>query len=581
MSTNTNRLNAVFDYLAALLAERGTNDPLPLPQLKGAILNKFPDFSLAAYGIGSLNDFLSEGEKAGYFKLVNTGNAQTSYLTVSQRTVQASPGATTARPDAPSAQSDMGAADPRRTRWMTLALENLVTAERADQLIDGLKNTDALSPEFDAFVAAEMGGTPLYHVRGKLQRLRDFLALYRLKGEAQAVASWQPSRSLFNMPGLPPVAVEGIASAHALMRALFQGHRRLAETPAESLDEAFFAVLAFTREETIRLKSWDWAKGLEMLEAEARAVPRPVVMPKTTSLFNRTKEPPQPKLLDEAKITAIREQLRQAARQSGDDLPTWEAFLQTNSLETSYRFLMERPKLATTDRFVSWLEEQIAQNVAAGSEEAVKNVARKAALVMGVRQFGLDGARQQSAELNNIYSSIMDGAALLGKVFAFVQASDAQHAVQVYQQTPELADDSIGTLFEDERIKAAHQSDVDRYRLFSQRMDLWRHLLEFGPEEALRQHERFLSSLPDDHSVEAEMGLLLLAETTNAHDIQDIVMRYPAVASKEALAMANQTLDVLSFQHADAEIYNHYFEIKRLIERCLELGVDRALSELK
>jgi len=39
-------------------------------------------------------------------------------------------------------------------------------------------------------------------------------------------------------------------------------------------------------------------------------------------------------------------QLRQAAGEPADDLPTWEAFLQTGSLDASYRFLMERPKLA-------------------------------------------------------------------------------------------------------------------------------------------------------------------------------------------------------------------------------------------
>src|SRR5579859_383882 len=402
------RLYTVFEYLSTLLVERDANEPLLIPQLQGAILYKFPDFSFAAYEIGSLKEFLAAGEKAGYFKLVNTGNIQTSYLTPGSRQIQTNP-----MPISPTAESDMGASDPRRTRWMTLALEHLVTAERADQIMDAMRNTEALSPEFDAFIAAEIGGTRLYHVRGKLQRLREFLALYRLKGEAQAGVSWQVSRSMLRMPGIPPV--EGAGAAHTLVRSVFQGNKSLAEIPVESLDEMFFAVLAFIRQETIKAKSWDWEKGLEMLEAEARAVPRPIIVPKT-ALYARTKEPPQPKLLDEAMIKAILEQLRQAAGQSGDDLPSWEAFLQTNSLETSYRFLVEQPKLATTDRFVSWLEEQIAQNVAAGNEEGVKNVARKAALVMGVRQFGLDGARQNSAELNNIFASIMDGAALLGKV---------------------------------------------------------------------------------------------------------------------------------------------------------------------
>ncbi|HLY29032.1 MAG TPA: serine/threonine-protein kinase [Aggregatilineales bacterium] len=570
---STTRSYTVFEYLGGLLADRGEDEPLLIPQLQGAILYKFPDFSFAAYEIGGLKEFLAAGEKAGYFKLVNTGNIQTSYLVPGTRQIQSTP-----VPVSSAVESDMGVADPRRTRWMTLTLEHMVTAERADQIVDSMKNTDALSPEFDAFIAAEIRGTPLYHVRGKLQRVREFLTLYKQKGESAATTAWQVSRSMLRLPGLPPV--EGTATAHALVRALFQGNKSIAETPVESLDEVFFGVLAFTREQAVNSKSWDWAKGLEMLEAEARAVPRPMIVPKT-ALFARSKEPPKPKLLDEAQITTVVEQLRQAAGQAGDDLPTWEAFLQTNSLDASYRFLVERPKLATTDGFVGWLDNRIAQNVAEGNDEAVKNAARKAALVMGVRQFGLDGARQNSAELNKIYASIMEGAALLSKVFAFVQASDAEQAVEIYQRTPELSDESIGTVFEDERIKAAHEADVSRYRLFSERMDLWRHVLDFGPEEGLRQHKRFLETVQDDQGVEAEMGVLLLAETTNAHEIQEIVGRYPAVASSEALEMVTHTLDVLSFQQADAAVYNRYFEVKRLIERCLELGVDRALSELR
>jgi hypothetical protein len=77
------------------------------------------------------------------------------------------------------------------------------------------------------------------------------------------------------------------------------------------------------------------------------------------------------------------------------------------------------------------------------------------------------------------------------------------------------------------------------------------------------------------------MGLLLLAEATSADEQQDIIGRYPAVASPDGLALVNRTLESLSFHNADAALYNRHYNVKRLIERCLQLGIDRALAELK
>jgi len=122
---------------------------------------------------------------------------------------------------------------------------------------------------------------------------------------------------------------------------------------------------------------------------------------------------------------------------------------------------VERPKLAEDERLVTWLEAQIGENVAAGDVDAVKNLANKAALVIGVRQFGLDGVRQQSAELKSIYDSVMAGANLLSLMFGFIDAPDSSQAGwYISPKNSELADESIGPLFEDQMRHAAHNGDV-------------------------------------------------------------------------------------------------------------------------
>src|SRR5579871_4216127 len=238
---STPRLYSIFEYLSALIAERPADQPFLVSQLQKAITYKFPDFSFAAYELPGLKEFIMAGEKAGYFKLVNTGSFQTAYL---------QPG--TKQPQPASASSEMGANDPRRQRWMTLALENLLTSERADQIMDSIKGLDVQSPEFDAFVAAQIKLTPLYPTRGKIKRVRDFLTELRGKGEAQAAASWQVSRSMLRMPPTPPL--DGAGRAQSLIWSLLQGSVTLAETPVEQLDNMFFAVLNFSREQITRNK---------------------------------------------------------------------------------------------------------------------------------------------------------------------------------------------------------------------------------------------------------------------------------------------------------------------------------------
>ncbi len=569
-------LYSVFEYLAALVSERDADEPFLLSQIQPAISYKFPDFTFASYQLPGMKEFILSGEKAGYFKLVNTGDIKTAYL---------APGPKAAQMATQTATEEMAANDPRRTRWMTQTLEAMILAERADQIVDAMRHVDALSPEFDAFLTAEGKAARLYPVRGKIQRLREFLKAYREKGEAAAIASWQISRSVLRMPKIPEVKTA--AAAQSLIWALLQGNMALEKVAMESMDNLFFAVLIYSREQMGRNKSWDWVVGLNILEAETRAIPRPAPPPQKRGLFGGKQQEParSPFELDENEIRSLTELLRSTAgAESGkaDATPTWSAFVNTPNLETSYRFLVEHPKLIEDDKLLGWLEDQLGQNVAAGKMDAVKNLANKSALVIAARQFGLQQMRQQSAEIQNIYQSVLDGARLLGVLFGFLNAPSTNAAVQYFQQHSELADpDNIGPLIDDQTLKAVREDDLERYRRFTERADLWRNLTEFGVEEGMRQHEGFLANRRDDKALQAEMGVMLLAETRAPDDIQEIMGRYPPVASKDALAMVTRMLDSLSFHGADPEEYNRYFEVKRLIERCLEVGVDRALSELK
>jgi len=201
--------------------------------------------------------------------------------------------------------------------------------------------------------------------------------------------------------------------------------------------------------------------------------------------------------------------------------------------------------------------------------------------VIGVRQFGLEGVRQQSAELKNIYESVMAGAKLLSVIFGFIDAPDSSQAGWYFTQNNALADDSVGPLFEEQLRHAAHNGDVARYRKISERLDLWRNLVEFGMEQGMTQHETYLADHRDDQQIQAEMGFMLLLDATSAEERQDIVASYPPVATKRGLRLAEDTLAMLSFHTADSDVYNRHYEVKRLIERCLELGIDRALAELR
>lgn len=568
-------LYAVYEYLAALIAEREPDEPFLLSQLQPAIRYKFPDFSFADYNLPGVKEFLLAGEKAGYFKLVNTGAMQTSYL---------APGPKAVAPQ-PEAEEAIDATDPRHLRWMTLAMEAMLTAERGDQIMDAIRGVNARAPEFDAFLAAEGKEARLYTVRGKIQRLRDFLKIYREKGEAQAIASWQASRTLLRMPTIPEV--ERAATAQSLIWALLQGNTTLDKVPLEAMDNLFFAVLAFSREQMVNNKSWDWVAGLNILEAEARAIPRPAPPPPAKrGLFGGKQQPEPPRyLLDENEIESLVNLLRSMAgtqAAQSDPTPTYQAFVDTPGLDAALRYLWERPKLVEDEQLLNWLDDQISQHVASGALDALNNLAQKAALVITARQYGVQQVPKQTAEFRQTTQSVLESAQHLRVLFGFVDAPTTADAVRYFQQHDELADsDNVHLLFDDQTLKVVRHGDVARYRRLTERADLWRNLAEFGPAEGVRQHELFLSAGRSDNTVLAEMGIMLLVETTTPDERQDIIGRYPPVVSPEGLNIVARMLDHLSFHNASTEEYNRYYEVKRIIERCLQIGVDRALAELK
>src|SRR5260370_7150353 len=99
----------------------------------------------------------------------------------------------------------------------------------------------------------------------------------------------------------------------------------------------------------------------------------------------------------------------------------------------------------------------------------------------------------------------------------------------MFEQNPDLADENIGLLFEDQMMKAADNNDLDYYRTVSERLDLWRNLLDFGSAEGVRHHERFATAGRDDRVIQAEMGLLLLVQATSPDQPQDIIRPSPSL----------------------------------------------------
>jgi hypothetical protein len=569
-------LDTIFDYLALLISEREPGQPFLLSQIQPAILYKFPDFNFAAYGLANLRAFVVAGEQAGFFRLVNTGNIQTAYLELGSKRPPAPSMA------APTALADLGVDDPRRTRWMTDVLEALLNAERADAIVEVIRGAEVFTPAFDAFLVSQERTMELYAVRGKVRRLREFLMMYRDQGETAAAQAWKTSRAVLRTPVVPPL--KDAPRAGSMIWGVLQGKIALHDVPLETINNMFFGVLRFYREQMAREKAWDWVSGLIILEQEARAIPRPEPQQKRGLFGGGKTQAPTWWELDEGQIAAIAQQLLREAgiRSTQDETAVWRGYLEAEGFEASFQFLAERPALLKSDRLVGWLDEQISQGVTDGDMKLVRVLANKAAIVVAVRQMGLERARQTPGELKNIYESVVSGAELLGLVLGYLKSGGTAQALDYLNQHRDmLEDESIGALLDEQLIRAAKQGDVKRYRLISERVDLWRNVTELGAENGSTQHARFLSSPREDKMLLAEMGLLLLAQVESVEERRDILERYPAVATAEGLAMANGMLEMLSFRNVDPAEYNRHFEIKRLIERCLQIGIDRALVELK
>jgi hypothetical protein len=571
---HTPSLEVIFEYIALLISEREPDSPFTLGLLQPALQHKFPNFSLSAYGMGSWRDFLRAAEQADYFKLVNTGDPKTSYLVLGNKRRKTS--------DIARITAEMQAADPRHQRWMTETLELLLLAERADHILEIIAKVEALAPPFEAFLIKEERQAMLYYVRGKIRRLREFLVVLRDQGETRAVTLWKPARSVLRFPSVPPV--KDAPRVAQTLSAIFHGEARLDQVPVAALDNLFFGVIGFLKDRLSRERAWDWVAGLQILEEEARAVPRPVPSPQRKGLFGGKAAPPPVEPLDETQIEAYTQLLlrESGVRITKDDTPRWRAYLETESLEAAVRYLAEQLDLLRDDALLTWLDDEIGRAVAANDAEAVRNLANKSAILMVAREHGVEGVRGKVAELRTIYQSVMQGAQALSRVFAYLKTETPAQALAFLRASPDfLSDESVDALLEEQLIKAARAADVARYRRVRQRTDLWRKIVDLGVEQGAKQHARTIAAEGDDRAMLTEMGLLLLPMAQDADETRELVERFPSVATPEGLALITQTLERLSFQQATPEEYQRYYNVQRLIARCLEIGIDRALLELR
>jgi hypothetical protein len=562
-------LETIFQYIAVLISEREAGKPLLLSQLQPAITYKFPNFTFAAYGLSGLREFLAVGEGAGYFKLVNTGNPQTAYLDVGVK-----------RRDK-RATIEIADNDPRRHQWMSELVSVLLNAERADQIMTAIRGLEATSPAFDAYLESEKAQTPLYFVKGKISRLQAFLRMVAKEGETAAVTAWQPSRSVLTTPAVPPV--KDAPRASAIITTLMKGDGQISRVPVENINNMFIAVIRFQKRVLSKERAWDWVAGLDILEAQARAIPRPDATQQKRAVLLGKPNAAAVGPLDDAEIDALTKLLLREAglRATMDDTPRWRSYAETPNLDAALRYLAEHPDLVRNDALLSWLDSEISRAVSVGDNSLIRNLASKSAILLTARAHGPDGARGKVEELRATMDSIMAAAQKLGIMFTFIGPESNEGALAVLRAYPDmLTDDTYEAFLEEELIKAARAGDTGRYRRISNRADLLRKASELGIEHGAAQHARYLAQPRPDRTVLTEMGLLLLPMATTLEEKRNILERFPTLASPEGRQMAMQMLDVLSFS-GDQDQYNRYFEAKRLIERCLEIGIDRALSEMK
>jgi hypothetical protein len=568
-------IDAIYHYLSVLISERGADEPLMVRQVLPAIQYKFPDFTFARYGMDSAIEFLRKGEKAGFFKPMHLDDIEVAYLLPGSR-----------RPATASQEFTVRAGDTSKLRWMNATMETLLRADRGDQILDAVRDSDWQSSEFQEFLNIEERSLTLYSARGKLRRVREFLKTLREVGEAQAITSWQTSRMALRLPPVPPQPPDA-SRAHNVLWALMQGQVSLQTLSPDQVNAMFFAVLIFCRDQLRRDRVWDWVAGLDILEADARAAKMASSAQKKSLLTLRTGKLSLDKTtqdLAEINIMALVAQLRKEAglRTSMlDPTPLYKGFVETPSLDQSFQYLENRSTLIADDGLLNWLEAEIARQVAAGNDEPLRKLANKAAMVIGARKFGLAGLKLQPMEMKSIYESVVQGMGLLKQMYGYLKQPTNAAAADFLNSNPDLQDEEVlGPLLDEELIKAAQEGSIAAFRQLRERVMLWEKITSLGYEEGIRQYEREYTARPDV-SLQAEMGILLLVRTKDVNERLDILERFPAAGTEEGLSMIDGMLEMLSFHNADSSEYSRHYEVKHLIERCLKVGIDRALSEMK
>jgi hypothetical protein len=566
-------IDAIYNYLSLLVAERAPDKPLLLRQLIPAIQYKFPDFSFARYGLDDTADFVRKGERAGFFTFVDTGDPQTAHLLPGSR-----------RAPGKLQTSILTPSDTGKLRWMTATMEALMRADRGDQIMLALQDVDWGSPDFDEFLNAEERTLVRYTDRGKLRRLREFMRMLRDQGEAQAVTNWKTSRIMIKMPPIPPNPPEA-ARAHGLIWALLQGQTSLRELSPESVTPLFFAVLIFCRDQLQRDKKWDAVAGLDILETEARTAKGISATPQKRSLLAARAGRLDSSSTDitEASIQALVATLRKEAgirTTMLDPTPLYRGFAETPSLDLSFQYLENRTTLLEDEGLLNWLDAEIIRNVATGNYDPLRNLANKSAIVIGARREGLAAIKSQPMQLKRIYESVLEGVEILKRLFGYLKQPTNVKAVEYLRQNPELMDeDAVGPVLEEQLFKTAQSGNISVFRQLSERVLLWQKIESLGFEDGVRQYEREFTPRPDS-SIQAEMGILLLVRTKDVGERYDILERFPAAGSPEGLRMIEGMLEMLSFHAADQDEYSRHYEVKHLIERCLRVGIDQALAEM-
>jgi hypothetical protein len=567
-------IDAIYHYLSLLVAERANEKPILVRQVLPAVQYKFPDFTLSRHGLEDILEFVRKGSKAGYFTLVETGDPLTAYLMTGTR-----------RNTAKSQTSLMSSSETGKLRWMTATMEALMRADRGDQILVALRDVNWQSPEFDDFLNVEERTLQRYTDRGKLRRLREFLTMLRDDGEAQAITNWKTSRIMLKMPAIPPNPPDA-ARAHGLIWAFLQGQANLTTTPPDLINPMFFAVLIFLREQLQREKKWDAVAGLDILEAEARVakgISASQTQMKRSLLTARSGQTSNTADFADAAIMALVSMLRKEAgirTTMLDPTPLYRGFVETPSLDVSFQYLENRSTLVEDDGLLNWLDAEITRNVAAGTYDTLRNLANKSAIVIGARQHGLGSIKQQPTQLRNIYQTVLEGIETLKLVFAYLKQPTNVKAVEYLRQNPALMnEDVVGPVLDEQLHKMAAAGNISAFRTLSERVLLWQKIEGLGFDDGVRQYER--EFVPrSDNSIQAEMGILLLARTKDFTDRYDILEHYPAAGTEEGLRMIEGMLEMLAFQGADREEYVRHHEVKHMIERCLRVGIDQALAEM-